>query len=418
MSLKNPHAWLQQELPKWISEGIVDTTQAQKIQALYPEQQSIGWGRILVSAFGAVMIGLGVVLLFAYNWDEISRLGKMAIILSTLVVTHWFAYRTRIKQRHGLSESLFILATMLFGAGIWLVAQVYHLDEHYPNAFLLWGTGSLLLAWALPSLPQAILTLALFTTWHLTQVMDFEFATHEALLLLVLGVFPLVWRLRSPVLAKLAATTFFVSLGLTTASVNEHLFGSVLLIAAVIFIFTAVITARSHDHQLQMIGSSLASPAYLVLVVILILMTFGDIANDLIRVSFDSPTEYWYFYGAFILSQALFVLIVLRKQLNLLVVSIELALLLGVYPSLFNIGAIPLLYNLLLLVMATGLIYEGSHQHNTRKMMQGSIILSVLVLARFSDMFDSLIARALAFFIVGLMLFVAGHAFNRKRKAD
>lgn len=40
---------------------------------------------------------------------------------------------------------------MLFGAGIWLVAQIYHIEEHYPNGFLIWGLGAMALAWALPS---------------------------------------------------------------------------------------------------------------------------------------------------------------------------------------------------------------------------------------------------------------------------
>ena len=41
---------------------------------------------------------------------------------------------------------------MLFGAGIWLVAQVYHIEEHFPDGFLIWGIGALALAWAMPSI--------------------------------------------------------------------------------------------------------------------------------------------------------------------------------------------------------------------------------------------------------------------------
>ena len=54
---------------------------------------------------------------------------------------------------------------MFYGAGIWLVAQVYHIDEHYPNGFLFWALGALVLAWALESIPQALLATVLFTIW-------------------------------------------------------------------------------------------------------------------------------------------------------------------------------------------------------------------------------------------------------------
>ena len=40
-----------------------------------------------------------------------------------------------------------MLGTLFFGAGIWLVAQIYHIDEHFPNGFLIWGLGALALAW-------------------------------------------------------------------------------------------------------------------------------------------------------------------------------------------------------------------------------------------------------------------------------
>jgi uncharacterized membrane protein len=55
-------------------------------------------------------------------------------------------------ERTGLIGGLHLLGTMMFGAGIWLIAQIYHIDEHYPNALLIWSLGALGLAWALPSL--------------------------------------------------------------------------------------------------------------------------------------------------------------------------------------------------------------------------------------------------------------------------
>ena len=45
-------------------------------------------------------------------------------------------------------KSLHLAGTILFGAGIWLVAQIYHIDEHYPNAFFFWGFGAMTMAWA------------------------------------------------------------------------------------------------------------------------------------------------------------------------------------------------------------------------------------------------------------------------------
>jgi len=416
--MKNSHAWLKKELPHWIQDGIIDSEQARQILSQYPERHSLGWGKILISGFGAVMVGLGVILLFAYNWDAMGRFSKMSVILGALAITHFFAFRARLHNHH-LSESLFILATMLFGAGIWLVAQIYHIDEHYPNAFLLWGGAALLLAWALPSLPQAIMTIGLLMIWHFAQVMDFELATHHALLLILLGLFPLIWRLQSPVLARLVSASFFVSLGLTTATVDEHLFGSSILLVAASFIFFSFWSASLPSGWLSRAGDELAKPAWLVFIVLLFLMSFGDLSDDLIRVRFRQPVESFYFYLPLVISQLLFAWLIFRRQLTIMTFVVEISVLLLVYPSVVG-GVYPaqlytLFFNLLLLGLSIGLIYQGSHFADTRKMIWGSLIFTVLVFARYTDLFDSLISRAIAFLIVGGVLFFAGTVLNRNR---
>jgi uncharacterized membrane protein len=420
--MKNPHAWLKNELPQWIRDGIIDSEQAGRILERYPPQHSLSWGKILISGFGAVMVGLGIILLFAYNWDQMGRFSKMAVILGALAITHFFAYRSWKTQQFHLAESLFVLATMLFGAGIWLVAQVYHLDEHYPNAFLLWGGGSLLLAWALPSLPQAIMTVGLLLIWHFSEVMDFDFAAHHSLLLILLGLFPLIWRLQSPVLARLVSASFFVSLGLTTVTVDEHLFGSSLVLIAASFIFFSVWTASRSDNWLNRVGEELAKPAYLVFIVMLFLLSFNDISDDLIRVRFRETAEYFYFYLPVILSQLLFALLVFRRQFSPIVFTIEFTVLLIIFPSLatgiYAGQFLTLVFNVLLLGLSIALIYQGSQHADTRKMVWGSLIFAVLVFARYTDLFDSLISRAIAFLVVGAVLFFVGSVFNRNRNKN
>ena len=417
--MKNPHNWLIQELPYWVGREIISQQQADKILTLYPARSSVSWGKMLISAFGAVMIGLGVILLFAYNWDEMSRFAKMGVILGVLGLTHLFAYRAKLQSKYGLSESLFVLATMLFGAGIWLVAQVYHLDEHYPNAFLLWSSAALIFAWALPSLAQAVMAVLLILVWHMVEVFDFHNATDHALILILLGVFPLIWILRSPLLAKMASASFLVSLSLTTLTVDEHLPATVILMAASGFIFIGHLTAHL-KQPLQHIGEELAKPAYLAYIVILFLLSFHDLTDDLLRVRFDGIAEYFYFYTALAFSQLMFLLLLFKRIFNPVIFAIELTLLVCLYPAIlslfYDVQAEALIFNVLLLILAVGLIVEGSRKADKQKMIWGSLILSLLVFARYTDLFDSLISRAIAFLLVGAGLFIAGNIYNRNRQ--
>ena len=146
----NKHVrWLHEQLPAWVTQGVISPTQADVIRKSYPEPKAtLPWGMVIFSGIGAVVIGLGVILLLAYNWHAMPKFGRLGLIFGALIAMHlWGQWLFQQPDwRRQLGEALSLLGTMLFGAGIWLVAQVYHIDEHYPNGFLLWAGGALAMA--------------------------------------------------------------------------------------------------------------------------------------------------------------------------------------------------------------------------------------------------------------------------------
>ena len=48
-----------------------------------------------------------------------------------------------------VGASLILLGSLIFGAGMFLIAQMYHITVHYPNGPLMWGLGVLPLAYLL-----------------------------------------------------------------------------------------------------------------------------------------------------------------------------------------------------------------------------------------------------------------------------
>ncbi len=60
--------WLLTEVDQWVREGIIAPGQVTKIKNRYPTPgEAISWGKIIFLSSGAILIGLGVILLFAYN---------------------------------------------------------------------------------------------------------------------------------------------------------------------------------------------------------------------------------------------------------------------------------------------------------------------------------------------------------------
>jgi uncharacterized membrane protein len=375
------------------------------------------------------MIGLGVILLFAYNWHAMGKFSKLAVIFSALIAAHLAAFFLR-SRHHVYSESLFALGTMLMGAGIFLVGQVYHLDSHYPNAFLFWSLGALALAWALPSLTQAFMAIVLVITWHLSEVFDFQFANHSALVIVLAGLLPLVWRLNSPILARFISATLFVTLGFTVGTVDGDMVVITLLSTAMVFIAVESMARLSGSEQRRDIARELAMPAILVMVAMMYVMSFGDLVPELLDIDLENPVAAIYFFTALGISQAAFFWLLYRGRMSAPVRLAELTVLLALLPTLLALGAegggvpgisglIAMGFNLILLALSVWLMVDGARNANRKHMLRGSVLFALLAMARYTDLFDSLVARALVFLLVGAALFAVSHYYQRnKRQAE
>lgn len=419
------HHWLARQIPQWIEAGIISTAQADALRKRHPMGDSAGLGRLLMTGLAAVMIGLGTILLFAYNWSAMDKVSKLAVVFLFLIATHVAAFSLQ-RRSHVYSESLFALGTMLMGAGIFLVGQIYHMDSHYPDAFLFWSLGALALAWALPSLTQALMAVALVITWHLTEVFDFRFPNHLALLLVVVGVVPLVWRLHSPLLGRLAGATLLATIGFTVGMVDGHLVVMMLLLSATVLLALEGVLAEA--NQPQQLAKSLGAPALWVMVVLMYIMSFGDGIPKLVTADLWEGIAGSYLIIALLLGQAGFFWLLWKGRLSVPLRLAELTLLLALMPSLLALSGLAdfrsvahlaaLGFNLLLLALSVWLMVDGARCANRYHMVQGSLLFIALAAVRYTDLFDSLIARALVFLLVGISLFALSHFYQRNKRAQ
>ncbi|MDA8078727.1 MAG: DUF2157 domain-containing protein [Nitrospiraceae bacterium] len=148
---------LRQELRVWLDEGLITPEQKDRILSRYQRiaeaDEKAGPGRLIttVSVLGSILIGIGVILFVASNWSEVPRWGKLGIIFSSMVINYAAGFYLRYEKKNypKVGASLILLGSIIFGAGIFLIAQIYHISVHYPNGPLLWGLGALPLAYLL-----------------------------------------------------------------------------------------------------------------------------------------------------------------------------------------------------------------------------------------------------------------------------
>lgn len=171
--------WLDRELALWQTDQIVTADQAQQIRGRYESADEIHDRKRSVAVqalFGmaALLFGLAVLLLIGFNWQALSREIKLVVVLSVVTGTHLAAFSLRRGGRYlALSETVSFLACLFFGAGIWLVAQAYHLDGHYPDGVWWWALGVLPFALCLDSILLHLLFICLLGLWGCMEVFGF-----------------------------------------------------------------------------------------------------------------------------------------------------------------------------------------------------------------------------------------------------
>ena len=426
--------WLTGEMERWRSEKIVTNDQAEKILSLYPEKQfSANLATLILTSVGAVIFGLGIILLFAYNWDAIPKFAKLAVVFFALLTTHGFGIFFRKKGRRFiiLSEAFHLLGTMMFGAGIWLVAQIYNIDEHYPNAFLIWGFGALAMAWALDSIPQAVGAVILLCFWNGFEVFDFRNSNHLASLAILIAVGPLAWRLKSVVLLYVAVPAFILTyiFNCTHFGMAEHIIPPVLVFLSSVLISSAILAMEKDFFK----GSPTVFRFYgnIIYWISLYVLTFPNIMREIIGAFyFNNIVPSLYFTIPAIVAIGLWIAVLLplkkfRENYGRTFRMDQFCVFLTLLVLLLNRGWLcdmngwlgAGIFNLIFLAQAIAMISFGCRNLDGWLVASGTILITILAFTRYADLFDSLLPRAIVFLVVGALIFGTGIFYvNRKKK--
>ncbi len=434
MARQRFHQWVRSEIELWAREGLVSPAQAEALSRRYPVAEAgPGWGMIVFSSLGAVIAGLGVILLLAYNWQAIPRFGKLALVLGTLAAVHGLGLRLFLASARfrNLGEGLGLFGSMLFGAGIWLVAQIYHLDEHFPDAFLLWGLGALALGLAMPSIPQAILAAILLTTWCGLERIQFAAPMYAAPILLAVVLGGMAWWRKSRLLLGVLLLALAVAIVFILPDIDRHpwLVFCTLLNLGALWIALRLLVGRSG-------GFPESAPVFgffgwTVFYGMLYLLCFPELNHHLLRV--EHALTGWdraAWLAPLVLTLFAWFGVLGRRiaageepepdgpgfEIYLVPLLVLLVLCAILWPAIFRGWFLAAACNLALLACAAALMARGCRQTRAGAAITGSILLIALAVARYFDLFDSLLLRGLAFVAIGAVIFAEGYLYARAKK--
>src|SRR5215831_6858592 len=158
---------VEKNLEQWVAAGVLDATTAARIREFEQSRRStegLRWPVLLALALGGVLLCAGVLLFVAAHWDELSPGSRFSLVL-LLVAAFPVAGAAMAERFPALSVTFYAIGTVCVGAGVFLTAQIFNLEEHWPSGILMWSVGALAGWLLLRQWPQAALLALLAPAW-------------------------------------------------------------------------------------------------------------------------------------------------------------------------------------------------------------------------------------------------------------
>lgn len=437
MNNKQFYQRLQEKIPVWQAHGWLQQSAAENIlqEALHDSKLSADTENkshrlsFMLSIMGVLLLSVAAISFFAANWQGMSKLLKLSLLFSSMTAAYLAAAWALSKQHQALGQALLLLGVLLFGNNIMLIAQIYHIDSHYPNGILLWSAGALLTTLILRSETVLIAAMVLSVIWTGMETFNFRLIHWQWLLFWAISA-GIVWRHSYHLAAHFCVLSFFLWLlfsfeNFTHYSSDSHVIQIYLLLGMALFLLAEIIKPIWSDSTF-LVSLSRYSFSFSVLFLYVL--------------SFPKFNSYSSFYSAYRSEQSYVWLITLLLMFMLLslfqrlmqrqrtisvfykwsgflwlLILFSLFLFSGFFfHSAVNYGVI--IINILLLALVVGLIYQGVIQQQLFYVNAAFVIFTITLLSRYFDTFWGLMNRSIFFFIGGIVLILGGYWLEKKRR--
>ena len=413
-NMKTSHnRWLLDQLPSWEQEGIINSDCASVLRERYAEKsEGISLVQLIFGGLGALLVGLGLIAVIGYNWDDFGRPARLLFAFLPLLGAQAFSFWV-LRKGGALApwvrESAALFQAITAGACLAVVSQIYNMGGSWPEFLFWWLVLSLPLAWVMRSHAVALFYIIGTTVWVVDQ-MDF-FRTHGSSILLypllLLGLVPYWPGLRAenrlPVFSRwVLAIGSMIGLCVTIESMVNRSYGSVQFLAWMLLATAYVILPLSAAGVAEGI---MRKPQTIIGGGMLIVMSF--ISSFGAELKFESDGAMNILLGVVVV--ILLALAISRRRWSEL--SVASLVVIPLYPE-----EVQKWFASLHLV-GVGLALILLHLNGLRGTPRlGAMILAGVVMARMGDSNLSLLTKGFCFIAVGIGFLVFNVWLSRRNK--
>ncbi|MBX2972363.1 MAG: DUF2157 domain-containing protein [Flavobacteriales bacterium] len=127
-------------LPELVRDGVISAEQAELIRARYAGDAERGGNRMLLvfAILGSLLVGLGIILIIAHNWDDLARPVRTAIAFLPVLLGQGLVLYTLLKKPAAIAwrEGSAVLLACGLCACVSLIAQIHHIGGNLEGYLL------------------------------------------------------------------------------------------------------------------------------------------------------------------------------------------------------------------------------------------------------------------------------------------
>ncbi len=428
---------LQKDLSELIQAGILSESKASEIRTFYQNKKNNSPNKLLVvfGVIGATLVGMGIILILAHNWDELARSTKTALAFFPLIIGQIACGFTLLKKPESQAwrESSSVFLLFAIGASISLVGQIYNIPGNLASFLLVWTLLSLPLVYIMKSSMISLLYLA-GITWYACEVGYWGFSWRKpladyhywGLLLLILPYYYSLIK-NSPKSNALTFLHWFVPISIviafgTTSKGNGYFTTLAYFCLFNFFYLLGNLPAFSLEGRL---GNGYFKIGSIGMIVMLVGLSFGDSWSELTRKEsyFENVFQANTFWASIVLIIGCGILLYRKIQqqgISELKPKEPTFLLIAV---LFLVGlSFPTISVILVnvFILALGIITTklGADKEDLRTMNYGMLIISALIICRFLDSDLDFVMRGVGFILLGAGFFATNYWMMKRKKKD
>jgi uncharacterized membrane protein len=168
--------WLRGQLPELVAAGAISPENASAIERHYGSVETrSNFAFVILATVGAALVGAGIILLIAHNWDDLSRAARTVIAFIPLLIAQALVVFVLLRRNESRPwrEAVAVFDVAAVATAISLVSQTYQIQGTFADFMRVWLLLSIPIVYLLRTTLGAMLYLAGVIVWSFSREVAF-----------------------------------------------------------------------------------------------------------------------------------------------------------------------------------------------------------------------------------------------------